>query len=57
MTGLWTVLGIGSDVLIVAFLWWRGHGRPLPAGLEWMRRNPALRWIFTIRDKPVLAGF
>lgn len=47
-----------ADLAVLAgLLWWRGHGRPLPARLEWARTHWATRWLFALRGRPVLVGF
>lgn len=52
------ILLVASDAGVIVALWlWRGHGRPVPARLEWMKRHRATRWIFNLTTRPVPAGW
>ena len=57
MAAFWIgLIGLAVDFAVV-WLIWRAKGRPLPAKLEWMRVHPVTRWLVSLIEKPVLAGF
>lgn len=54
---IWLILIFSGDLVTLAgLIWWRGHGRPLPKRLNWMRDHRLTRWLFAIRARPVLVG-
>lgn len=51
------LLGVVDFALAWALWWWRGHDKPLPAKLEWMRDHRLTAWLCAKMQQPIHAGF